>query len=277
MTTLAPLSRIPGVCRLVGAVPDDSWQTTPCLFILSTGRTGSSTLVRLLDLSPEVAAFHEPKPALLRSYRGAYAEAHRNPSRYRRLLARARRRLIGEAGRDGLVYAEATLLKFFAPVMAEMLPNARFLHLHRHPAEVVRSGMRRGWFRGSALDRYRIVPLADDPASRHWGRWDAFRKVCWTWHTENDYFIRLDRTIGRHRVLRLAFDQWTRPGTGAYRSLFDFLEVEPPRPEAVADVLAVKHNEQTGGEFPPYAEWPGAWRRILAEVAGPTMTRLGYA
>jgi hypothetical protein len=180
MTTLAHLSRIQCVRWLVGAAPDDSWQTTACLFILSTGRTGSSTLVHLLNLSPKVAAFHEPKPILLPFYRSAYAEAHRNPSRYRRLFARARRRLIGRAGRNDTIYAEATLLKFFAPVVAQMLPNAKFLHIHRHPAEVVRSGMRRRWFRDNGLDRYRLVPLPDDPAYPQWDRWNAFRKVCWT-------------------------------------------------------------------------------------------------
>jgi hypothetical protein len=39
----------------------------------------------------------------------------------------------------------------------------------------------------------------------------------------------------------------------------------------------VKHNQQTAGDFPAYDQWPQEWRRTLAEVAGPTMTRLGYA
>lgn len=277
MRALADLARFPGVRWLVSAGSAEPWQSTPCLFVLSTGRTGSSTLIHLLNLSPRICGFHEPKPILLHVHRSAFAEAHLAPDRYRKLFARARRRLIGGAGRRNRIYAEATILKFLAPVMARMLPESRFLHLHRHPGEVVRSGMRRGWFQNHGLDPYRIEPLPGDPAHEHWDRWDAFAKVCWTWHVENDYFLQLTDAIGTDRVLSLAFHQWTDHGTGAYRRIFEFAGVEPPDAASVADVLRIRHNMQPDGDFPSYDRWPDDRRQTLLDVAGSTMSKLGYA
>jgi hypothetical protein len=49
------------------------------------------------------------------------------------------------------------------------MPNVKFVHLFRHPGEVVRSGMRRGWYNGHPSDRYRIEPGQHDPMRRLWG------------------------------------------------------------------------------------------------------------
>lgn len=277
MTSLSNLCQSVWMPRVMSSTKDGSWRSAKCLFVLSTGRTGSSTLIRLLNLSPKVTALHEPKPNLVREYRRAYSGVVLHPDRYRRLFERARRRLISRVCPDGGVYAEATLLKFFAPVIAQMLPNARFLHLHRHPGEIIRSAMRRRWFQDNPLDRYRIVPEPGDPDHQRWTQWDAFSKSCWTWHAENEYFLRLAQNVGADRVLKLPFDEWTDQSTGAYERVFGFIDVDPPDRDLAQAVLGVKHNEQTSGSFPTYEQWSPAQRQTLSEIAGATMARLGYA
>lgn len=277
MTVLGDLGRSVPIPRMMSRTKDEAWRSVRCLFILSTGRAGTSTMIRLLHLSPRVTALHEPKPNLVRQYRRAYSAAMTNPNRYRRLFERARRRLILRACPNGEVYAEATLLKFLAPVIAELLPNAKFLHLHRHPGEIVRSAMRRRWFQDNPLDRYRIVPQPGDWAHQHWQDWGAFSKSCWTWHAENKYFLRLAQNIGADRVLQLPFDEWTDRSTGAYERVFDFIAIDPPDRGSAQTVLNVKHNEQTSGSFPTYDQWNSAQKQTLVEIAGDTMDQLGYA
>lgn len=277
MTVLGDLCRSIPIPRVMSCAKDEAWRSARCLFLLSTGRTGSSTLIRLLNLSPKVTALHEPKPNLVRQYRRAYSGVTTHPDRYRGLFEHARRSLIWRACLNGKVYAEATLLKFFAPVIAEMLPNAQFLHLHRHPGEIVRSAMRRRWFQDNPLDRYRIVPEPGDWAHQRWAQWDAFSKSCWTWHAENEYFLRLAQNIAADRVLQLPFDEWTDQSTGAYERVFAFIDVDPPDRGSAQTVLNVKHNEQTCGSFPTYGQWSPAQKQSLLEIAGTTMTRLGYA
>ena len=277
MTVLCDLCRSVPIPRVMSSRKDGSWRSAKCLFVLSTGRTGSSTLIRLLNLSPRVAALHEPKPNLVREYRRAYSGVMTRPDRYRRLFEGARRRLISRECPNGEVYAEATLLKFFAPVIADILPNAKFLHLHRHPGEIIRSAMRRRWFEDNPLDRYRIVPRPGDWAHERWMQWDAFSKSCWTWHAENEYFLRLAQNLGADRVLQLPFDEWTDQSTGAYERVFAFIDVNPPDRGSAQNVLNVKHNEQTGGSFPTYEQWTPAQKQTLVEIAGDTMDQLGYA
>lgn len=277
MTVLCDLCRSVPIPRVMSCAKDEAWRSARCLFVLSTGRTGSSTLIRLLNLSPKVTALHEPKPNLVRQYRRAYSGVMKRPDRYRRLFERARRRLISRACPNGEVYAEATLLKFFAPVIAEMLPNAKFLHLHRHPGEIIRSAMRRRWFQDNPLDRYRIVPEPVDWAHQRWPQWDAFSKSCWTWHAENEYFLRLAQNIGPDRVLQLPFDEWSDQSTGTYERVFAFIDVDPPDRGSAQAVLNVKHNEQTSGSFPTYEQWSPAQKQTLVEIAGHTMNQLGYA
>ena len=277
MAALSDFCRGVQIPRVMSFAKDESWRSTKCLFVLSTGRTGTSTLIRLLNLSPRVSAFHEPKPNLVREYRRAYSSVTTRPDRYRRLFEGARRRLISRECPNGEVYAEATLLKFFAPVIAEMLPNAKFLHLHRHPGEIIRSAMRRRWFQDNPLDRYRIVPQPGDWAHQHWQDWDAFSKSCWTWHAENEYFLRLVQNIGADRVLQLPFDEWTDRSTGAYERVFDFIDIDPPDRGSAQTVLNVKHNEQTSGSFPTYEQWTASQRQTLAEIASDTMDQLGYS
>jgi len=277
MTTLSDFCRSVPIPRVMSFANDEAWRSTKCLFVLSTGRTGTSTLIRLLNLSPKVSALHEPKPNLVREYRRAYSGVTTRPDRYRRLFERARRRLISRECPNGEVYAEATLLKFFAPVIAEMLPNAKFLHLHRHPGEIVRSAMRRRWYLDNPLDRYRLVPLPTDPAHELWAHWDSFQKSCWLWHVENKYFLDLAETLGSDRVLRLQFDQWIDPRTGEYRRIFEFVGVELPEPGAVPRILGMKYNRQVDGEFSCFEQWTEAQKQSLCEIAATTMNRLGYA
>lgn len=276
MTVLCDLFRSVPLPRVMSCAKDEAWRSARCLFVLSTGRTGSSTLIRLLNLSPRVTALHEPKPNLVRQYRRAYSGVMNRPDRYRRLFERARRRLISRECPNGEVYAEATLLKFFAPVIAEMLPNAKFLHLHRHPGEVVRSAMRRRWYLDNPLDRYRLVPSPTDPACGLWRHWDSFQKACWLWHVENQYFLDLAQTLGNDRVLRLPFDQWIDPRTGEYRRIFDFIGIDPPELGAVSRILGMKYNRQVDGEFPHYEQWTDVQKQSLCEIAATTMNHLGY-
>src|SRR5690625_7198839 len=53
-------------------------------------------------------------------------------------------------------------LTFFAPGLARMFPDAQFVHLYRHPGEVVRSGMRRGWFDHNEPATLKIIRRSEE-------------------------------------------------------------------------------------------------------------------
>ena len=264
MKLLSKLLRYPG------------WESTKCLFVLSTGRTGTTTVVQLIDLSPNISAVHEPEPRHLELLRESFLRPFNEFQSQIPLITRARRSLIGKTGAQDLAYAEATILKFFAPTLAQLLPNAKFLHLYRHPADVVRSGMRRRWYDGHSYDQYKILPSPSGPVAAEWDSWGAFEKNCWTWQAENDYFFRFGELVGDDRCLKMSFEDLMQPKTEAYTQIFEMLEIEPPAIGDVEGVLGTRFNEQTDGEFPRLSEWSDEQKTTLKRIAGPAIQSLGY-
>ncbi|HEX7069979.1 MAG TPA: sulfotransferase [Rhodothermales bacterium] len=252
------------------------WKNTRSLFVLSTGRTGTETLMHLLALSPEIDAFHEPNPQLMMERKRARIEVHSDPQKYRRIFAHARSRSLLRSNLRSRVYAETSArLTFFAPVIADMLPEARFVYIHRHPAEVVRSGMRRGWYVNHPADFARIEPGPAEMSRAEWEALDPFDKICWYWNAYNEFSLDFVRSLAPSRVLSLnareVFDG------SSVDAIFGMLGVPVPPAADVERVLAQKHNAQRKADFPRYESWTPEQKERLFRYAGATMERLGYA
>jgi hypothetical protein len=265
-----------GMCRLITG---ESWANTDCVFVLSTGRSGTNTLADLIDLSPAVSAYHEPPPNLLKERQAAFHEISSNPGRYVRIFTRARAGLIAGTALKKMIYAETSArLTFFAPVISQICPSSRFIHLVRHPGDVVRSGMRRKWYeKNGRLDRYRIFPSPDDPFSRRWMTASAFEKICWYWNAYNSFALDFRATISQDRSLLVKAEDLFQGREETIEGLFEFIGVKPPSRDLVDGVLGGKLNRQVAGQFPMYEQWQENRHDELHSIAGETMTKLGYA
>ncbi|MEX2286731.1 MAG: sulfotransferase [Planctomycetaceae bacterium] len=254
------------------------WRAARCCFVPSTGRTGSRTLTSLLDLSPQVRAFHEPAPQLLAESRQAFSEIFKDPQQFARIFAAAKSTEIGIARLKGQLYAETSnRLTFFAPVIARLLPNSLFIHLHRHPVDVVRSGMRRGWYCNHPWDAHRIAPGPGDAAFAAWPGWDAFAKTCWYWSIINEFALDAQEQIAPERWLTVQFDEFMDVESEAWRRIFEFLDVPAPAHANVAEVFGRRENGQQEGDFPHLSEWNQRQKDTLLRIAGETMHKLGYS
>lgn len=253
------------------------WTRARSVFVLSTGRTGTETLARLLALFPHVDAYHEPSPQLLRERQQAFLEVYATPDKYLAILRAARRAALTNSLLRGKVYAETSArLTFLAPAIAQAMPNARFIFLHRHPAEVVRSGMRRNWYNGHPADMYRIFPPPGTLEATRWPEWSQFQKISWYWKAYNRFALDFLRLHGRDRVFVLPFGAIRSVDVRVFGSLFRFLGLPQLPDDAVASVLGTRFNEQLSGEFPHYSEWSREQRIMLAEICEPEMSELGY-
>jgi hypothetical protein len=270
--------KFPGRQFVRQVVARPRWRTARCLFVPSTGRTGSRTLTSLLGLSPRIRAFHEPAPQLLAESRQAFCDVADDPDQFAKIFADAKSTDIGIARLRRQLYAETSnRLTFFAPVIAELLPNSLFIHLHRHPADVVRSGMRRGWYRDHPWDAYRIAPEPCEPAYPEWNNWDAFAKTCWYWSATNEFIFAFRDQLPPERFLSVAFDEFMSMETGTWRRIFDFLDVPPPAKDDVAEIYSRRENGQHEGEFPHVSRWTERQKDTLLHIAGATMSKLGYS
>jgi len=230
----------------------------------------------MLNLSPRIRAFHEPPPVSALTSRTAFQEVLSEPQKYVDLYTKLRAGPIGGFHRQGLIYAETNNLVFFAPIIAQLLPNAKFVFVHRHAAEYVRSGMRRGWYVDHVWDKYRLEPSASDPLRPQWNQWEPFDKICWFWKAANTFFLDFVQSMPADRTRTIRFDDLVTPGSGEYRKFFEILDLPSPGAAEAEGLLDKRVNEQKQGEFPTYPNWTNEQRQRLIEIAGPTMAKLGY-
>ena len=253
------------------------WSGVEATFVLSTGRCGTKLLSELLDAAGGAAVHHAPRPELVRVSRLAFENVADNPALYEEVFRTAREELLHQAVRYGKAYVEPNnRVTFFAPVIAAALPDSKFVHLIRHPADIVRSGIRRNWYLGShAHDLGRIVPPPGSDAAQGWDAKDQIWKIGWMWQATNAFIDDFARSVDDHRVLRVrAEDLFSDEKTAA--ELLTFCGVEPPPPSTLRAILQRPVNAQTSGEFPTLENWTDEQRATLRDAA-PLAAEYGYA
>lgn len=250
------------------------------LFVLSTGRVGSKTLAAMFGLSRELVAEHEPAPKLFGLSRLAYEMVGDKTAErcLREAFAAAREEQLASARSRGAAYVETSpQVTFLAPFIHQLLPNAKFLHIARHPAHVVRSGMRRLWYSGNRADKSRIVPRKGAAAFEAWPQYGAFQKNVWLWTETNRWVLEFLEDVSAERKITVRAEDVFFGDETVIAELFTFAGVNVPKRGAIRKVLAKRMNEQKAGEFPTPAEWTTTMWEELAAVAGPVMKMLGYA
>lgn len=150
------------------------------VFILSPGRSGSKFIAELLNLSPALSAFHEPRPAL--QYCANFAFLHRGETPLlAKMIEAARFELMLDTFIKGRTYVESNqCLTFFAPAIAGLFRGAKFVRLTRHPGDFVASAARKGWYRNDTIWEAGRPKPADE---KRWESWSQTEKLAWLWDT----------------------------------------------------------------------------------------------
>ena len=248
----------------------------PCFFVLSTGRCGTKTLSILLSKSSEAMVWHEPRPTLFKFARQAYSGAF-NTGRLFRVLTTCRLPLIDQACQMGVGYGETgNHVTFYAHALAKWLPNAKFIHLIRNPKGVIRSGMRRGWYKHmTKYDRTRIRPNEGTKADKLWKSWDQFERIAWLWKATNEYCREFFLQYPTRCIQVRAEDIFNNNPT-VWPWLYDFIGLKMPDKSVIEQVLSQKINKQTTKSFPPPEEWPTELMGKMYKIAWTEMLNCGY-
>lgn len=260
---------------LTGYLTWPIWTDARCLFVLSTGRTGTTTLARILDLPDPIDAHHEPPPELLEERKRARWEIGGNERKYRHIFARARGAPLLRTVWRRQLYAETSpRLTYFAPVIADLLPKAQFIFLHRDPVGVVRSGMKRGWYVDHPADYARVRPVEGERFFDQWETMSPFAKICWYWSACNEFALEFRTHADSSRVLEVRASELFCGA--AVPRIFEFLDLPLPADEDVNGILEEKLNAQREGRFPKAERWTSSMWKTLQHIAGDTMEQLDY-
>lgn len=255
------------------------WEECPCVFVLSTGRVGTKTLTALFALSPRVISRHEPEPRLVKVSFDAYMEGSNlgASEKWQAVVFAARDDAICEANRRGKIYIETNnRLTYLAPALAAAFPASRFIHLHRHPYEVVRSAMRRGYYQSHNWDFARIRPRPGEPLAAQWDTLSPLEKSAWYWAQCNREAHEFLETLEKSRRMDLRAELLFAGDEKTLKDLFDFVNIDFPPREQVEEVLGQKINAARQGHFPPPSEWDKDERASVRQLVAKTAKILDY-
>lgn len=236
-------------------------------FMLSTGRTGTTTLAHLLAMSPGIDAHHEPEPQCIGLSYLAWAGAE-DTAFFADAMRVERQHLVVAASKRGRLYFEGNnRMTFLAPALLEAYPRAKFLLVSRRAKKFVASGMKRGYFQGHPWDYARPRP------KEGWGDRSAEEKIAWLWRETYRGALAF-RDQHPDRVLLVHAEDLFAAKLDVVLSVFEHLDVAPPPVAALQARLAEPTNAQVGvwpwGREP---DWSGDPLAGCAEVE----TALGYA
>ena len=176
----------------------------------------------------------------------------------------ARFELFVEAYRSGKVYVETNnRITFFAPALARLLPNARFIHVVRHPADFVRSGMRRDYYGEGNIQHQRLTPSSHP----QWASYSELEKIAWEWNEINAFVEDFKASLPASRVMTIRSESLFRD-SGSILQVLEFMGIaddpvlrrEVGRPHKPV-------NQQRKGSFPKYAEWSPKEKAALRRIA----------
>ncbi|MEJ2539063.1 MAG: hypothetical protein P8188_03600 [Gemmatimonadota bacterium] len=260
-------------------------EQNPPVFVVSTGRAGSRMIAWALGTVDSVFAVHEPLPHLVTEaylrWRGRLSGEDAEMA-----VRHKRENLYWQVLKNGLTYVEsAHYCSHFIPELDRIF-GARFVFLHRNPADFVRSGLRRGWYAepdlrerlyGFVRRRWRIE-VGDlwrdhrlDPPPEFESR---LERLAWLWCEINGTILDGLESVDPERCFELRLDS---VGRDRFRELLEFIGVP-------ADADVVERMIRTAAERPdkePLRERASGsdtpWdERALQRITGRMARRLGY-
>jgi radical SAM protein with 4Fe4S-binding SPASM domain len=177
-------------------------------------------------------------------------------------------------------------LTWILPVLLEVFPDARVVHLTRDPLANVRSCLELDYYGDTRFDesthrgRGRNYWLHWMPRQRsaEWERLTAFEKNCWFWTTTHERLLAVRTRLGSRYLQARVEDLGERP---AVDRLCDFLGIARISDQRLAEAFQKRVNvKQSEKELSAKLGAPGAAvidERRLRDLCGRVAVSLGYS
>ena len=181
----------------------------PIIFVLSTGRAGSSSIVHTLNQHPDCKAFHEDISQLIRlSTQLAYTNDKDKIYSELKIIFENK---IWQAQEEVIVHSDQRLWNFI-PFLSKYFPNSKFVHLIRNPKDSIVSMASRNWYaedeyfsyNSGQWAKYRLqADKIGEYDTKTWTKMSKLAKCTWYWFYINEQIERELSKLDKERVLRL--------------------------------------------------------------------------
>lgn len=244
------------------------------VFFLSTGRCGTKWFSDLLSHNKSLMILHSPVPNFSVQGKLAFEMQQNKLNKIENQLLKevffaGREQYLRYSYKTGKRFIETNnYITFFAQILIELFPDAKFVHLYRHPGEFVRSGIRRNYFTANNRDDIkRITPLSDE----RWNGLSQLQKTAWLWNETNS-FIEKFKTNHPDKCMDFNFNDLR---LGNVLKLFEFLDLNIS-PKLISKSLGFKSNIQKLGSYPVYKDWDENKKIELRKICAVLATKYGY-
>ncbi len=148
------------------------------------------------------------------------------------------------------------------------MPNSRFVHLVRHPYEIITSGMKRGWY-GDVYPEFggHIRPRVDDFISQQWLDLSREDKIAWLWGRTNQVIENLKNKISHDRVFFIrSSDMFS--DSSRVSELLRFMNAE----DLADNISAIRKqqskivNKQGDGYYPMHHNWDDDLKKKVRKI-----------
>lgn len=247
------------------------------IFIVSTGRTGTQSIARLVSrLEPgSFAAFHEPEPSrvfrLLSNMRMAGTLS--DDMALRCLSGLRSQRLASFSGKN---YLESNNFIFGFPDLLNRLYGASIVHIVRHPVDYAQSHLKHGAFRGLKGLAGRFFPYwLARPRFRGyqapvWLAMSQYERLFWVWRLVNEYIE--ERCTGLDNQYRLLRFEEVFSDLEVFSGLMSYMGVAVESEARLREEMTVRANVGKG----KHTELTIRDVESLNRICGPLAERYGY-
>jgi hypothetical protein len=252
---------------------------SPPVFFISTGRTGTKWFADLFAQDKGSKTFHAPSPDLAAQNCFAYTlqksstlQAEEITTILGHIFLAGREQQLRYSYKSMKAYIETNNhLTFFAPVIAALLPQAKFVHLYRHPGDFVSSGLKRRWYI-SEISKLRQITPALPPVKKVWGTYNEIQKIAWLWNETNEFIETFKSSISKEQSFSFDFSSMDLEALG---ELIRFTGINIPE-SRLEKRLHQSLNNQQYTQSEKYHNWPAKEKELLVEMCKPLADKYGY-
>jgi acetyltransferase-like isoleucine patch superfamily enzyme len=243
-------------------------------FVVTTGRSGSTTISALLSQHSKITCLHEPRPQLIRL---STDFAHKQKS-YKEVTDELQSIYCNSSVYPLGLYGESDQKLFnLIEIISNLLPLSKFIWLIRDGRDVVASTYNRGWFNtsiekvqgnptGTLSSRWIYYRLNGEKTGHYnesdWQSLSVFERNCWYWSTVN---ICIEKQLSklldqRWMMIRLESlpERWPQ--------LLDFLSVNQENLEVLKLNAALRPNKY-------WSDWSSDERLSFSRLCGKEMSK----
>lgn len=186
--------------RVKTCVARDELINAEAVFLITPGRSGTKALIEYCRKNSSMYSVHAPLPWLA-STGYAYHQGRLSADAAFAAFFAARESYLKSAFERDLVFFDGDCKNLpLAPVIAERMPNAKFLHVVRHPKSFIKSGLARGYYANKFPEMWGHLSAPTALSGQ-------IQNIAFFWNEANVIAEKMKADLGPERVQTIVADE----------------------------------------------------------------------